>query len=374
MAISSETSKVQYSGDGSTTAFTVNFFFIEDGDLEVVLTSAAGVNTVQTITTEYTLTGAGDQSGGTCTMVTAPATGEKLTIRRKVPITQTVDYVENDPFPADTHERALDKLTMIAQEQSEEIGRSIKFSVSSTSTDVVMPDPVADQYLKWNSGGTALESITLSSSAGLGNLVEDTTPQLGGDLGTNSNNILIEENDLIIFEGATADAFETTLSVVDPTADRTILLPDASDTLVGKATTDTLTNKTLDANSNTITDLPYDIAFIAGFSNTMVKEDVAVQTYGELVMSRTGEIVGEAGYADTAPTGANLIIDIEKNGTSIYTTKPQFAATSQTLTAGTLKTDGSEDFVSGDRITFKITQIGSTEPGEGIRFTVKCEV
>ena len=49
----------------------------------------------------------------------------------------------------------------------------------------------------------------------------------------------------IIFEGATADAHETTLTVVDPTGDRTVSLPNATDTLVGKATTDTLTNKTL---------------------------------------------------------------------------------------------------------------------------------
>ncbi len=51
----------------------------------------------------------------------------------------------------------------------------------------------------------------------------------------------------VVFEGATADAFETTLQVTDPTADRTITLPDATDTLVGRATTDTLTNKTLTA-------------------------------------------------------------------------------------------------------------------------------
>jgi hypothetical protein len=49
----------------------------------------------------------------------------------------------------------------------------------------------------------------------------------------------------IVFEGATADAHETTLTVTDPTADRTITLPNATDTLVGLATTDTLTNKTL---------------------------------------------------------------------------------------------------------------------------------
>ena len=50
----------------------------------------------------------------------------------------------------------------------------------------------------------------------------------------------------IIFEGTTDDANKTTLTVVDPTANRTINLPNASDTLVGKATTDTFTNKTYD--------------------------------------------------------------------------------------------------------------------------------
>jgi hypothetical protein len=62
---------------------------------------------------------------------------------------------------------------------------------------------------------------------------------------TTVNSTTVEIQNAFVFEGATADGFETTLSTVDPTADRTILLPDASDTLVGKATTDTLTNKTL---------------------------------------------------------------------------------------------------------------------------------
>jgi len=51
----------------------------------------------------------------------------------------------------------------------------------------------------------------------------------------------------IVFEGTTADSFETTLSAGEPTTDRTLTLPDATDTLVGKATTDTLSNKTLSA-------------------------------------------------------------------------------------------------------------------------------
>jgi hypothetical protein len=57
----------------------------------------------------------------------------------------------------------------------------------------------------------------------------------------------------LVFEGATDDAYETTWAFVDPTADRTITVPDATDTLIGKATTDTLTNKTIDLDSNTLT-------------------------------------------------------------------------------------------------------------------------
>lgn len=48
----------------------------------------------------------------------------------------------------------------------------------------------------------------------------------------------------VTFEGATTDTNQTVLTVVDPTTDKTITLPDATDTLVGKATTDTLRNKT----------------------------------------------------------------------------------------------------------------------------------
>jgi hypothetical protein len=52
-------------------------------------------------------------------------------------------------------------------------------------------------------------------------------------------------NQSIVFEGTTADAFETTLSAGEPTADRTITLPDATGQVVLRDTTDTLTNKTL---------------------------------------------------------------------------------------------------------------------------------
>ena len=57
----------------------------------------------------------------------------------------------------------------------------------------------------------------------------------------------------LFFEGATADNFETLLTVVDPTADRTVTIPDATTTMVGTDVSQTLTNKTIALGSNTIT-------------------------------------------------------------------------------------------------------------------------
>ena len=72
---------------------------------------------------------------------------------------------------------------------------------------------------------------------------------------TVGTSLTLLEDAVMIFEGATNDSFETTLTVVDPTADRTVSLPNATDTLVGKATTDTLTNKSIDSDNNTITNI-----------------------------------------------------------------------------------------------------------------------
>jgi len=61
-------------------------------------------------------------------MVTAPVSGVTLILRRNTALTQETDYVANDPFPAETHEDALDKLQMQTQELQEQADRSFKVS------------------------------------------------------------------------------------------------------------------------------------------------------------------------------------------------------------------------------------------------------
>jgi len=134
MTVSSATQKVQYNGNGSTTVFAYTFKVFNQNDLTVIVRSAAGTETVKTITTHYTVSGVGSSGGGNVTMLTAPASGETLTVLREQDLIQELDLVENDPFPAQSLEDALDKLTFVVQQQGEELDRSIKASRTNTIT------------------------------------------------------------------------------------------------------------------------------------------------------------------------------------------------------------------------------------------------
>ena len=72
---------------------------------------------------------------------------------------------------------------------------------------------------------------------------------------TTINSTTVDVVNSFRFEGSTADDYETNLTVVDPTADRTITLPNATGTVSLLDNTETLTNKTIDADNNTITNI-----------------------------------------------------------------------------------------------------------------------
>lgn len=127
MTISTTASRVAYDGDGATVAFAVPFPFFAAVELEVIERDAVGgAETAKVLDTDYTVAG-GNGGGGTVTAVVAPPSTVQWVIRRKTARTQSTDYTPNDPFPAETHEKALDRLTMMAQELGEESDRALKF-------------------------------------------------------------------------------------------------------------------------------------------------------------------------------------------------------------------------------------------------------
>jgi len=149
MTVSSTTTKNSYSGDGSTTAFSYTFKIFDEDDITVVLrNNSTGAETTQTITTNYTVSGVGNAGGGTVTFVTAPPTGNTVVLLRITPLTQLTDYTPNDPFPAESHETALDKLTHITQELQEEVGRSLKLSQTNEIATAEFTTGAADRANK----------------------------------------------------------------------------------------------------------------------------------------------------------------------------------------------------------------------------------
>lgn len=245
MTVSSTTTKRSASGDGSNDTFSYNFKIFDDDDITVIIrTDSTGAETTKTKTTHYTVTGVGSASGGNVVFTSGniPASGETVVLLRTTARTQLTDYVANDPFPAATHEDALDKLTFIVQELEEEIGRAIKLSktnVIATAEFTVGASDRANKTLSFDSSGdltvtegkvdtvtasasalsagatpTASATYTASSGAlaiafgipagatgptgpaggGLADLSADTTPQLGGDLDMNGQDIVTTSN------------------------------------------------------------------------------------------------------------------------------------------------------------------------------------
>lgn len=133
MTISTTASRISHNGNGVTTAFSFPYRFLTNADLTVIKVAANGTETTLVLNTDYTVSGADNDAGGTVTIGTAPASGTRIVIFRSMGITQEVDYITGDSFPAETHERALDRLTMIAQQQQDAIDRSAKLSETSTA-------------------------------------------------------------------------------------------------------------------------------------------------------------------------------------------------------------------------------------------------
>ena len=140
MAVQSDTSRIQYTGNNSTvTSYAVPFVFLENDHLSAIArVTATGVESTVTLTNH---TGAGDVNGGTVrTSVAVPATST-LTIYREVPATQTTTYQEGGDFPAASHERALDKLTFISQQNERAVERSFRVTEASGSKNAVVAVP-----------------------------------------------------------------------------------------------------------------------------------------------------------------------------------------------------------------------------------------
>ena len=193
MTVSSATNRVSFSGNASTTVFAYNFKIFASSDLTVILRAATGTETTQTLTTHYSVSGAGVSSGGNVTFGSAPAAGVTVVILREQPLTQGLDLVANDPFPSASIEDSLDKLTMMVQQHDEELGRVIKASKTNTISGAEFTVSAANRASKvfaFDSSGNL--AVTQELGEYTGNWAASTVYALRDIIkDTNNNNIYI---------------------------------------------------------------------------------------------------------------------------------------------------------------------------------------
>lgn len=148
MTLSNLSNTVTHAGDGNATTFAWAFPILTTDDLVVTLIDEAGVETLQALTTNYTVTGIGVKTGGVVTMLVAPADGLTIRIERVVPLTQLTDLRNQGPFMPQTIEDQLDRVTMMIQQLNTKVqfligvgvGEIPKYTVGTRPSAASLPN------------------------------------------------------------------------------------------------------------------------------------------------------------------------------------------------------------------------------------------
>lgn len=180
MTISSTPSERSYAGDNVSVTFTIPFVFDSASDLKVIRADASGNTTV--LTSGFSVSGGGG-STGSLTLTSALATGFTLTILDDPQRTQDADYIANDDFPAEAHEKALDKGVRLSKRLYQLIKRSIRTADGDPIADLTLGsvDNRKGKYLFFNAITGAIEYAvnivtTALSQSIIGQLLNPQTP------------------------------------------------------------------------------------------------------------------------------------------------------------------------------------------------------
>lgn len=161
MTISTETYRDQYLGNNTTATYDYNFKINNATQLSVI-TSVDGVDTTLSYPSEYSVAGAGNDEGGSITLLAGNlATGVTLTVALNVPFLQQTDLKNQSNYYPDQVEAALDYCVMLAKTLRNMFQNLLTFPVSYSGSKV-LPAASANKIIGWNSAATALENKTVA--------------------------------------------------------------------------------------------------------------------------------------------------------------------------------------------------------------------
>lgn len=172
MTVSSEVMKTRFTGDGSTKTFSVPWKIQSANGLGIYLINVStSPPTYAEVTSNYSVSPTDGSYPSLGATITYPVTGSaisssyELLIGRKVDLVQAVTFRFGGTYNPTYMEKVLDAVVMEIQQVNELASRSLRVPVA-TDTDAIsplLPYPVADEMLAWNSTGTALTTVNMQA-------------------------------------------------------------------------------------------------------------------------------------------------------------------------------------------------------------------
>lgn len=190
---------------------------------------------------------------------------------------------------------------------------------TQTGSDTARAVTPAGLQSKISDSVSTTSSTTIASSTAVKTAYDLAATALSGSGGTVTGNLEIGATGSLTFEGSTADGFETTLTVVDPTADRTITLPNITGTVITTGDTGTVTS-TMIADGTIV--------------NADINASAAIVDSKLATISTAGKVANSATTATDANTPSTIVArDASGNFTAGTITATGFSGSGASLTS-----------------------------------------
>ena len=159
MTVSAQTPVNSSTANGVTTVFPYQFKILRDADLEVLVDGV-----VKTLSTHYTVSGAGNNSGGDVTFVTAPAADAIVVRRRNMQLVRTTDYQYQGDLPNMVLNPDLDAPILMAQQLQEQVSRAARGPAGETWAELPAAADRLDKMLAFDATTGAPELSTFTAT------------------------------------------------------------------------------------------------------------------------------------------------------------------------------------------------------------------
>jgi hypothetical protein len=411
--LSSTNNREDYDGDASTRDWPITFPVtgIEDDEITVYYVEADGTENLLSANYDVDLTVPQVTYPTVVSGLPVLTTAESIVILRQLDLTQEIDYKNQGTLPAETIETGLDRLTMMIQQLDEEVARCVQVSVSESTTPDELLAMLDQAVLDAQAAQTAAEtaeanaeiaetaaelaqsnaedaetnaaaSAAAAAASAASGLYDDVVAKVFADspivpllanegtlfkIDTSGGNVVVNLSALSVygedmkfaFVKTTSDANTITINrggtdTINGATSFTITSQYTTYVIVGDSATGLWTNS---AQSSTMLRYIY-VRLIAAAT------DVAVDTTigGDVESPVTGTISEVGAWVDTAGTTGTMVIDINKNGTTIMTTNKVSIDTTEksSRTAATAAALTTTAISAGDIFTFDIDAVHTT--------------